>query len=390
MKICVVGTGYVGLSLAVLLAQKYEVITLDVSKDRIESINNKKSPIKDVELEEFLANKLLNLKSTLNKKEAYSNSDYVIIATPTNYDITTGSFDTSTVEKVISDCVEINPEGLIIIKSTIPLGFTDNMRDKFNKADIVFSPEFLRETKALYDNLYPSRIVIGSESKKAIKFGEMLLECSLNSEKDTPLLKMASKEAEAVKLFSNTFLAMRISFFNELDSFAEIQKLSSERIIEGVSTDKRIGNYYNNPSFGYGGYCLPKDTKQLLNNFKSIPNNIITAAVEANKTRKDFIIESIINKCPETVGVYRLIMKDGSDNFRDSAVIDIIDNLKKKKIKLLLYEPFINDNYFQDIEVVSNLSSFITRSDLIIANRLSNELNHVLKKVYSRDIYNEN
>ncbi len=390
MKICVVGTGYVGLSLAVLLAQKYDVVALDISKDRVKNINNKKSPIKDAELEDFLLHKPLKLKSTINKNEAYSNADFIIVATPTNYDVTTGSFDTSTVEGVISDCLEINSKGLIIIKSTIPLGFTDKMRNKFNKADIIFSPEFLRETKALYDNLYPSRIVIGSKSKKAVKFGEMLLDCSFYSEQDIQLFKMKSKEAEAVKLFSNTFLAMRISFFNELDSFAEIQKLSSEKIIQGVSADPRIGNYYNNPSFGYGGYCLPKDTKQLLDNFNKIPNNIIKAVVEANKTRKDFVIKSILNKHPDTVGVYRLIMKEGSDNFRESAVLDILNNLKRRKIKVILYEPFINKNYFNDIEVVSNLNSFIARSDLIIANRLSDNLNHVLDKVYSRDLFQKN
>ncbi len=390
MKICVVGTGYVGLSLAVLLAQKYEVVALDISKDRVDSINNKRSPFKDTELEDFLINKSLNLKSTVNKYEAYSNAEYVIIATPTNYDLKTGSFDTSTVERVISDCIEINSEGLIVIKSTIPLGFTDNMRNKFNKVEIIFSPEFLRESKALFDNLYPSRIVIGGESKKALKFGEMLLDCSFYSVKDTQLLTMESKEAEAVKLFSNTFLAMRISFFNELDSFAEIQKLSSEKIIEGVSADPRIGNYYNNPSFGYGGYCLPKDSKQLLDNFNEIPNKIIRAVVEANKTRKDFIIKSILNKYPDTVGVYRLIMKEGSDNFRESAVLDILDNLKRKNIKVILYEPFIKKKYFNNIEVVSDLSSFTSRSDLIIANRISDDLKHVLNKVYSRDIYQEN
>ena len=390
MKICVVGTGYVGISLAVLLAQKYEVVALDISKDRVESINKKKSPIKDTELEDFLKNKSLNLKSTINKNEAYENADYIIIATPTNYDSATGSFDTSTVEGVILDCIEINPKALIVIKSTIPLGFTDNMRNKFDKADIIFSPEFLRESKALYDNLYPSRIVIGGESKRAVKFGEMLLECSFYSKKDVQVIIMESKEAEAVKLFSNTFLAMRISFFNELDSFAEIKKLSSEKIIEGVSTDPRIGNYYNNPSFGYGGYCLPKDTKQLLDNFNKIPNNIIKAIVEANKTRKDFIINSILNKYPDTVGIYRLIMKEGSDNFRESAILDILNNLKRKKIKVILFEPFVKENYFNDIEVVSNIRNFIARSDLIIANRLSDDLKHVLNKVYSRDIFGEN
>ena len=390
MKICVVGTGYVGLSLSVLLAQKYEVIALDISADRVQSINQKKSPIKDLELEDFLQNKSLNIKSTTDKSEAYTNAEYIIIATPTNYNDNNGSFDTSSVEEVISDCLEFNSEGLIIIKSTIPIGFTDKMRNTFKKKDIIFSPEFLRESKALYDSLYPSRIVIGGKSTKADRFGQILLECSLKSREDIHLLKMDTNEAEAVKLFSNTFLAMRISFFNELDSFAEIQNLSAEKIIKGVSADPRIGNYYNNPSFGYGGYCLPKDTKQLLNNFDKIPNNIIKAVVESNRTRKDFIVKSIMNKYPDIVGIYRLIMKDGSDNFRESAVIDILENLKRSKIKVILYEPYLNESYFNDTEVVSDLNTFINRSDLIIANRLSNDLNQVLNKVYSRDIFQEN
>ena len=390
MKICVVGTGYVGLSLAVLLAQKYKVVALDISKSRVKNINDKILPFKDVELEDFLKNKSLHLNSTVNKSESYYDSDYIVIATPTNYDIKTGSFDTSIVEKVISDCIAVNPDGMIVIKSTVPLGFTDSMRIKFKKQDIIFSPEFLRESSALLDNLYPSRIVIGGKSKKALKFGEMLLDCSLKSDNDTPLLKMESREAEAVKLFSNTYLAMRISFFNELDSFAESQDLSAKKIIEGVSTDPRIGNYYNNPSFGYGGYCLPKDTKQLLDNFNSLPNNIISAVVEANKTRKDFIINSIQHKSPNTVGVYRLIMKESSDNFRESAVLDILESLKKKKIKVLLYEPFITESHFNEVEVVADLRNFISRSDLIIANRLSNDLDGVLNKVYSRDIFQEN
>ncbi len=390
MKICVVGTGYVGLSLSVLLSQKHQITALDISDEKIKLINNKKSPIKDLELEDYLQNKSLKLNATLNKDEAYSNADYVIIATPTNYDVKTGSFDTSSVEQVISDCIAINPEALIIIKSTIPLGFTDSMRQKFQKRDIIFSPEFLRESNALYDNLYPSRIVIGDDSKKALEFGKILINCSLKSENEVQLLCMDSKEAEAVKLFSNTFLAMRISFFNELDSFAEIQNLSSEKIIEGVSADQRIGNYYNNPSFGYGGYCLPKDTKQLLDNFNKIPNNIIKAVVESNKTRKKFIVNSILNKFPGTVGVYRLIMKEGSDNFRESAVLDIIEELRRRKIKIILYEPLIAEKQFKEIEVIRNISDFISKSDLVIANRLSSDLMHVRNKVYSRDIFQKN
>ncbi len=390
MKICIVGTGYVGLSLAVLLSQKYKVTALDISNEKIKLINSKKSPIKDRELEDYLQNKNLKLNATLDKKEAYANADYVIIATPTNYDIKTGSFDTSSVEKVIVDCISENPEAFIIIKSTIPLGFTDRMRLKLQKEDIIFSPEFLRENKALYDNLYPSRIVIGSNTDKAVKFGKILIGCSLKSEDEVKLFSMNSKEAEAVKLFSNTFLAMRISFFNELDSFAEIQDLSSKKIIDGISADPRIGNYYNNPSFGYGGYCLPKDTKQLLDNFMEIPNNIIKSVVDANKTRKDFVVNSILNKFPKSVGVYRLIMKEGSDNFRESAVLDIIEKLKSKNIKIYLYEPFINKSFFNDIEVISDLSSFVDKSDLIIANRLSSELKFAKNKIYSRDIYEEN
>lgn len=390
MKICVVGTGYVGLSLAVLLSQKYEVVALDILKERVKLINNKKSPIKDIDIEDYLQNKSLNLKATLDKKEAYSNSEYVIIATPTNYDIEKGSFDTSAVEEVISDCLKINSESLIVIKSTIPLGFTDNLRKKFQKKDIIFSPEFLRESKSLHDNLFPSRIVIGDNTEKSLNFGKMLLDCSLKSEKEVQLLNMESREAEAVKLFSNTFLAMRISFFNELDSFAEIHNLSSEKIIDGVSADPRIGNYYNNPSFGYGGYCLPKDTKQLLDNFSGIPNKIIKAVVEANETRKEFIVKSILNKSPKTVGIYRLIMKDGSDNFRQSAVIDILDKLKNKKINIVLYEPFIESKSFNGIKVISNLSDFIYVSDLIIANRITEDLANVEHKVYSRDVFHEN
>ena len=390
MKICVVGAGYVGLSLSVLLSQKYRTTTLETSEEKVKLINSNISPIKDHELEDYLLNKNLKLACTLDKKEAYANADYVIISTPTNYDLKTGSFDTSSVENVISDCISENPDTFIIIKSTIPLGFTDRMKIKFKKKEIIFSPEFLRETKALYDNLYPSRIVLGSDTEKAVKFGKMLIECSLRSQSEVKVLSMNSKEAEAVKLFSNTFLAMRISFFNELDSFAEIRELSTKKIIDGISVDPRIGNYYNNPSFGYGGYCLPKDTKQLLDNFSSVPNKIIKSVVEANNTRKDFIVNSVLNKLPKTVGVYRLIMKEGSDNFRESAVLDIIEKLKIKNIKIYIYEPFIDKDFFDDIEVISDIKNFIHKSDLIIANRLSSELKSAENKVYTRDIYREN
>ncbi len=390
MKISVVGAGYVGLSLAVLIAQKYDVIALDISKQKVEMINKGVSPIRDLKLIEYLQNKKLKLKATSDKKIAYRNADYIIISTPTNYDIDTGSFDTSSVEEVIADCIKLSKKAAIVIKSTIPLGFTDKMRNKFETNNIFFSPEFLRESNALYDNLYPSRIVIGDNSEKSIKFGEILLDCAKAERKTIPLINMKSKEAEAVKLFSNTFLAMRISFFNELDSFNEIQKLSSEKVIAGISSDPRIGNYYNNPSFGYGGYCLPKDTKQLLDNFQKIPNKLIKAVVEANQTRKDFIVNSIVNKSPKTVGVYRLIMKEGSDNFRESAVLDIIKKLKNKKIKIILFEPYLDKDRFDDIVVYKDLKKFIEKSDLIIANRLSDDLEHVKDKVYSRDIFGIN
>ena len=327
---------------------------------------------------------------TTKKKDAYSNVDYIIVATPTNYDDVKGFFDTSSVEKAISESIEYNENATIVIKSTIPFGFTDLLRNSLNKKNIFFSPEFLRETKALYDNLYPSRIIVGDISTEAIKFGEMLLECSQKNVSDTTVLTMTSKEAEAVKLFSNTYLAMRVSFFNELDSFGEINEISTKKIIDGVCLDPRIGNYYNNPSFGYGGYCLPKDTKQLLENFKGIPNSLIKATVESNETRKNFIVDSIINKSPKTIGIYRLIMKDGSDNYRESAVLDILEKIKNKGIKVLLYEPFILEDEFIGAKVENNIYNFIKSSDLIIANRVSDDLNHVMEKVYSRDLFNEN
>ena len=388
MKICVVGSGYVGLSLSVLIAKNHYVTLLDISEERINQINKKISPIKDLEIESYLTDHKLKLYATLDKDEAYLNADFIIIATPTNYSIKTGSFDTTSVEKVISESLKYNSSATIVIKSTIPLGFTDRMKEKFKIDNIFFSPEFLRESKALYDNLHPSRIVIGDDSKQAEKFGNLLNECAIK--KQIPILFMSSREAESVKLFSNTFLAMRISFFNELDSFAETENLSSRNIVQGISADPRIGNYYNNPSFGYGGYCLPKDTKQLLDNFKKIPNNIIKAVVEANKTRKKFIIKSILNKNPKTVGIYRLIMKTGSDNFRESAIIDILSELQKSKINIILYEPYIIDEKFNDIPVIKKIDEFTKKSDLIVANRLSSEIKHVEKKVYTRDLFEEN
>ncbi len=390
MNITIVGMGYVGLSLGILLAQKNNVILLDISKIKVDLINSKRSPIKDKKLENLIESKELKLKATLNQKEAFLNSEFIIIATPTNYNFDTGSFDTSTINDVISEIVKINDKATIIIKSTVPLGFTNKMRNQFSKDNIFFSPEFLRETEALYDNLYPSRIIVGGYTETARKFGELLLDISEKDSQDIPILFMDSEEAEAIKLFSNTFLAMRISFFNELDSFAEIQKLSSEKIIKGVSLDPRIGDYYNNPSFGYGGYCLPKDTKQLLENFRNIPNSIIKAVVEANEIRKNFIVSSILKRNPKIVGVYRLIMKKGSNNFRESAVIDILYKLRAKKIKIILYEPFISEKLFDDMEVFSNINKFISRSDIIIANRITSDLDHVRDKVYSRDLFQEN
>ena len=390
MKITVVGAGYVGLSLAVLISQKHQVIVLDISEEKVKMINERISPIRDKELIEYLQNKKLKLKATSDKNIAYREADYIIIATPTNYNDKTGEFDTSSVETVISECIEFSREAVLVIKSTIPIGFTDKIRKKFNINNIFFSPEFLRENKAIHDNLYPSRIVIGENSDQSIKFGKILLECAKADQKNIPLINMESKEAEAVKLFSNTYLAMRIAFFNELDSFNETQNLSSERVIAGVSSDPRIGDHYNNPSFGYGGYCLPKDTKQLLDDFQRIPNKLIKAVVEANQTRKDFVVNSIANKFPKTVGVYRLIMKEGSDNFRESAVLDILQKLRKRKINIIIYEPYIEIDKLDDFMVYKDLNKFIESSDLIIANRVSDELKHTRNKVYTRDIFHEN
>tara|TARA_B100001059_G_C17805737_1_gene569009 strand:+ start:88 stop:1260 length:1173 start_codon:yes stop_codon:yes gene_type:complete len=390
MKITVVGTGYVGLSLAVLLSQKHEVCALDIDPVKIDKINNRISPFKDNEIEKFLKERDLSLTATNNTADSYLNSQYVIIATPTNYDSETGSFDTSSVEKTILEILQYNKDAVIIIKSTVPFGFTDNARKQFNTSKIIYSPEFLRESKALYDNLHPSRIIVGDFSKEADVFAKMLLDCSNKKSKDVSIFLMKSNEAEAVKLFSNTYLAMRISFFNELDSFSEVNQLSTLEVIKGISSDPRIGNYYNNPSFGYGGYCLPKDTQQLLANYKSIPNSIIKAVVDSNKTRKEFIVNSILEKSPKTVGVYRLVMKNDSDNFRESAVLDIIKKLQEKEIKILLYEPYFEGSEIDGIPVIRDLNSFIINSELIIANRFSADLEVVQDKVYSRDLFGEN
>ena len=382
--------GYVGLSLSILLSQKYKVVALDTDSDKIDLINKNKSPIHDYEIENFLSDKDLDLDATTEKKHAYKNSKYVIIAVPTNYDASSDSFDTTIVERVIADTLTYNSSCNIVIKSTIPLGFTERMKIHFKKNEIFFSPEFLREGKALYDNLYPSRIVVGDTTKEAIKFSKILAECSYLPKEKIKIHSMKSSEAEAVKLFSNTHLAMRISFFNELDTFAEAYNFSAKKIISAVCDDARIGNYYNNPSFGYGGYCLPKDTKQLLANYQNIPTNLIKAVIDSNQTRKSFIANSIIKKKPKSVGIYRLAMKTDSDNFRESAVLDLIKILKKERIKIYLYEPLLSQNIIKDISLINNLEEFKAKSDLIVANRLSEDLKNVDGKVYTRDLFQEN
>ncbi len=390
MKITVVGAGYVGLSLSSLISQFHEVVCLDIDQKKVDMINKRLCPINDLELNHIFKNKKINLIATLDKKLAYKYSDIIIISTPTNYDERTNQFDVSSIERVVNDIIEIDRNIPIFIKSTVPVGFTEKLCKMTNKKNIYFSPEFLREGQAVNDNLYPSRIIVGGNTKEAKKFSDLLVQISKIQKNEVPVLFMNSKEAEAVKLFSNTYLAMRIAYFNEMDTYSELRNLDIRSIIKGVGYDTRIGNYYNNPSFGYGGYCLPKDSQQLLANYKDVPNNIIKAIVEANSTRKDFIAAQILKKKPKIIGIFRLSMKEGSDNFRESSVQGVMKRLKAKGLEVIIYEPDLKDKNFFGSKVINNLTDFLNLSDIIVANRYSGDLDEVSEKVYTRDLFQEN